>query len=446
MMRGNLLSRVRRRVGIAVLALSGAWLGWVLFPGVPVLRAPHASAADRATGEAIFEHEWRPNDALAKGDGLGPVFNGRSCVECHFQGGVGGGGDNRHNVLAFEAHPTRNEPEVRSGLVHKFAVDGRYAEKVTALHDFFPIVPFGVKVESNCQVLRQDFDPIRTESVNTTALFGAGWIDRISAKAILHQNMKTSVSQIGKELNSEFGGVPAGRPRVLPDGRVGKFGWKAQFATLEEFVAAACANEIGLGNPKMPQAKPRVRSGYPEVPADLDRGQFRALVAYVDTLPRPAMILPEPPAERAEAQAGEATFRRIGCAACHTPDLGGVEGIYSDLLLHRVDDPSKDSTKYGGRETLEVPLPDGHPLPAEWKTPPLWGVADSAPYFHDGGSPTLEAAIDRHHGDAESVREKFTALPRSERQTLVRFLKTLKAPADAKPAALPVRSNLVMSR
>ena len=47
-----------------------------------------------------------------------------------------------------------------------------------------------------------------------------------------------------------------------------------------------------------------------------------------------------------------------------------------------------------------VPLPDGHPLPEEWKTPPLWGVADSAPYFHDGGSPTLDAAIRRHEGDA----------------------------------------------
>ena len=65
-----------------------------------------------------------------------------------------------------------------------------------------------------------------------------------------------------------------GRPRVLADGRVGKFGWKAQFARLEEFVAAACANEIGLGNPKMEQARP-IGHDYPSVPADLDRKQFR---------------------------------------------------------------------------------------------------------------------------------------------------------------------------
>ncbi len=87
-----------------------------------------------------------------------------------------------------------------------------------------------------------------------------------------------------------------GRPRVLPDGRVGKFGWKAQFASLEDFVAAACANEIGLGNPKMTQAVP-IGHNYPDVPADLDREQFRDLVAFVDTLARPVEIAPKDPAE-----------------------------------------------------------------------------------------------------------------------------------------------------
>ncbi|MDR3636275.1 MAG: di-heme oxidoredictase family protein [Isosphaeraceae bacterium] len=445
-MRGYRLDRMRRRVGYTVLGLSGTWLLWTLLPGMPVMRAPRASAEEQAVGEALFEHEWRPNDALARGDGLGPVFNGRSCAECHFQGGIGGGGDNKHNVLAFEAHPTRDNPDVRSGLVHKFAVEGRYAEKTNTLHDFFPIVPFGVKVEAGCQVLRQDFDPVRTESVNTTALFGAGWIDRIAAKSILHHNMTTSVSRIGQELSSDFSGITPGRPRILPDGRVGKFGWKAQFATLEEFVAAACANEIGLGNPKMPQAKPLVRSAYPEVAPDLDRQQFRALVAYIDTLPRPAMLLPESPRAQTRASAGEAVFRRIGCAACHTPDLGGLDGVYSDFLLHRLDDPSKSSNQYGGRETLEVPLPDQHPLPAEWKTPPLWGVADSAPYFHDGGSPTLETAIERHHGDAEPVCEKYSALAQSDRSALIFFLKTLRAPSDAKPAPSAPATNVALSR
>ena len=131
-----------------------------------------------------------------------------------------------------------------------------------------------------------------------------------------------------------------GRPRVLPDGRVGKFGWKAQFATLEEFVAAACANELGLGNPRMEQARPMVCLAYPQVERDLTDAQFRSLVAFVDTLPRPVEAAPADPDRRRRSERGKALFRQIGCAVCHTPDMGGVEGVYSDFLLHRLDDRS----------------------------------------------------------------------------------------------------------
>lgn len=423
--------RIRRRVGWAMAGLSLAWLGWILTPGLPVFLAPRASAAEKAAGLALFEREWQPHDTLAHGDGLGPVFNARSCVECHFQGGLGGGGDNRHNVLAFEAHPTVDRPDVKGGLVHKFAVENRFFEKTSALRDFFPIVPNGVRVESGCQVLTLDFDPVHTQSVNTTALFGAGWIDRISSKSITHHRMKRAVQRIGQELDSHFEGALPGRPRVLAGGRVGKFGWKAQFATLEEFVAAACANEIGLGNPRMNQARPMVRSPYPEVEPDLDAGQFRALVAFVDTLPRPVAITPETSVLRELTTHGEQVFNEIGCALCHTPSMGGVEGIYSDFLLHRLDDRSKGGRGYSSVEVPPVPLPHEYPLPEEWKTPPLWGVADSAPYFHDGGSPTLESAILRHFGDAESVTARFRARSAGDREALIAFLRSLKAPAEA---------------
>ena len=89
----------------------------------------------------------------------------------------------------------------------------------------------------------------------------------------------------------------------------------------------------------------------------------------------------------------------------------------------------------GYRETPPVPLPEDYPLPEEWKTPPLWGVADSAPYFHDGGSPTLESAIRRHHGDAEAVTAAYVKLPADDRTALVDFLKTLRAPSDAEPVS-----------
>src|SRR5947207_1264795 len=125
-----------------------------------------------------------------------------------------------------------------------------------------------------------------------------------------------------KEMKMDFEAIPAGRARKLPDGRIGKFGWKAQFATLEEFVAAACSNELGLGTPYSEQARPFHKADAAKADPDLDRGQFKALVAFVDTLPKPVEVLPDDPAGRAAAMHGKEVFAKVGCAVCHTPDLG----------------------------------------------------------------------------------------------------------------------------
>src|SRR5262249_3072572 len=155
-----------------------SWVLWMLTPGVPVLRAPHANGAVRQAGLVLFEHEWTPGDSWAAGDGLGPVFNERSCVACHSQGGVGGGGDARHNVAAFEAHPGPGRPEVQGGVIHTFATSKECCESPNGLHEFFPVVKGGLKIVGGCFVQTLDFDPIKVQNVNPTALFGAGWIDR----------------------------------------------------------------------------------------------------------------------------------------------------------------------------------------------------------------------------------------------------------------------------
>ena len=177
-------------------------------------------------------------------------------------------------------------------MLHSFALSNDCRESRTGLHDFFAVVPGGLKIVGGCRIETRDFDPVRVHSINATALFGAGWIDRISGKSIVHQSRSRSFEAIGKELLADLNGIKPGRPRVLADGRIGKFGWKAQFATLEEFVASACANELGLGNPMMEQAKPWAHGSYTKVNPDLDPTQFRSLVAFVDTLPRPVEVMP----------------------------------------------------------------------------------------------------------------------------------------------------------
>src|SRR5262249_8396256 len=118
-------------------------------------------------------------------------------------------------------------------------------------------------------------------------------------------------------------------------------------------------------------------------------------------------------------------FLKVGCAICHVPTMAGVEGFYSDLLLHRIEDQTPE---FGYVRTPPAPLPDHIPRDGDWKTPPLWGVADSAPYFHDRASATLEAAILRHAADAKSVTRAYRALPQNDQAALVTFLRSLKAP------------------
>ena len=302
----------------------------------------------------------------------------------------------------------------------------------------FPTVPNGLEIKGVCFSERHDFNPVRTQSLNSIALFGAGWIDGLSTKAITHQRMRRSVAEIGKELGGNFQGIPAGRPRILPDGRVGKFGWKAQFATLEEFVAAACANEIGLGTPHMDQAKPLAaghgQSASAAIGPDLDQTQFHALVAFVTTLPRPQELGPTDPRGRLEVERGKSVFTEVGCAACHTPDLGGVAGVYSDFLLHRIVDNRKNYTEIPtSRPRRSFPCPRNGRRPPCGVSPTVRPTSTTAP------QPTLDAAILRHEADAQTVTEAYRKLSAGDRAVLLLFLGSLKAPADAETAPAGTR-------
>jgi CxxC motif-containing protein (DUF1111 family) len=97
-------------------------------------------------------------------------------------------------------------------------------------------------------------------------------------------------------------------------------------------------------------------------------------------------------------------------------------------------------------DAAPVLLPEDHPRPDEWRTPPLWGVADSAPYFHDGSCSTLEKAILQHGGDAKNVLFLYEHLGSDDRADLIAFLKTLRAPHEAVPAPPSVveRARLTM--
>ena len=281
---------------------------------------------------------------------------------------------------------------------------------------------------------------------NTTALFGVGQLDAIPDEVLL------------KAAERKFEDYPeiTGRVSRLKNGRIGKFGWKAQIASLEDFTLTACAVELGLNVPERPQAGVPHKPEYIPAGLDLTAEECNALTGYLKQLPQPKEIK-SPNKQHAEfIAAGHKQFARIGCAACHTKDLGEAQGVYSDLLLHDLGATLGDTGgSYGAfipNESPDEPLPQSEgdeeddddiaeaPLPQrvaeplatqqEWRTPPLWGVRDSAPYMHDGRAQTLEQAIALHGGEATRSAQRYFALLPNERQQVLAMLKSLTAPMD----------------
>ena len=118
------------------------------------------------------------------------------------------------------------------------------------------------------------------------------------------------------------------------------------------------------------------------------------------------------------------------------------DGLYSDLLLHdlgpKLADPAGASPSSGGASPAYYGGPTDvfvKVLPLtlrQWRTAPLWGVADSGPYLHDGRATTLDDAIKAHGSEATRVARLYAGLPAADRDKLLAFLGSLAAPpADA---------------
>ncbi len=270
---------------------------------------------------------------------------------------------------------------------------------------------------------------------NATALFGAGKIDAIPEEVLV---------AVAATKHAQFPKV-VGRVARDDKGRVGRFGWKAQKASLDDFVLTACAVELGLDVPGHAQPPLPHKADYKAPGLDLTKDECDALVKYVGDLPAPAQLKAEHTKHTEFIASGKALFGTVGCATCHTPKLGDVEGIYSDLLLHDMGPGLTDiGSSYGifqpnpstpspekPREIVKADAKTKPPVVAtaqEWRTPPLWGVRDSGPYLHDGRATTLEQAVAFHGGQAEESTKKFNALSVLEKQKLLAFLKSLVAP------------------
>ena len=426
----TVLQQGRRRFTVGMVFCAGLALAWAFGPGLPVLWGPSASAADKAEGRELFLHEWTVDDPLAQGDGLGPVFNATSCAGCHFQGGIGGAGPKGFNVLSFEVVPTARDPELRLGAVHAAATDPAYRENDRLLRRVFPVIPGGTRVTNGCTTQVADFDPVRTQAVNTTPLFGMGWIDRISGRDHRLQPAAPGGRQRGQgilpRIQHDFR-RPRPRAARRPHRQV----------RLEGAVRHA-------GRVRGRRLRQRDRPGHagdgpaaPLVEPRLPRGRSRPRPPPV---PRPGRVRRHASASRrshsrnrsgprARPSAGKELFHAIGCAVCHTPDLGGVEGVYSDFLLARDRRPPQRASPTA---------PTGRPAPAD-RTPAAHGVEDAAALGCRRLRPLLPRrrlahAARRRPAPRRRCRpgdEGVSRETKADQDAVIAFLGTLKAPPES---------------
>ncbi len=412
-------------------------------------------------GAELFTREWLPADAKGPGgDGLGPVYNETSCVACHHQGGPGGAGPTSTNVEILTAGGSRRgastpaelHPGFRTSqsiVLHRYGVDPEYTRKRLSLLFDDRIAQMAESVETEIAQVQAVIGlgstgfgrgSIRTSRVpngmvlsqrNPPALFGVGKIDAISEETIL----------AAEDEQKKFLEFPEIRGRVnrLQNGRLGRFGWKGETPNLREFVLSACANELGLEVPGHHQAPSPLEPDAKAKGLDLTQTECDALVAYVRDLGAPKGGVASMPRESPAIADGRAMFDSAGCAACHRPSLGDVDGIYSDLLLHDMGPALSDSGSYYGiTEPDSSPSKDGVKK-QEWRTPPLWGFRDSAPYLHDGRAKNLEEAVALHGGEAKEPAKRFFKLIPSERLRVQAFLRSLAPPVTAGTIPAPSR-------
>lgn len=335
-------------------------------------------------------------------EGLGPAFNGTSCASCHSVPAVGGistvsevRAGVRHDNGAFEALAPDGE-----SLFHLFSVPG---------HGCQPAIP----PEANVIARRV---PI--------ALFGAGLVEAIDDSTI--EAIADSQAR-GRE------GISGRAARITDRGtgetRIGRFGWKAQHATLLAFGADAYRNEMGITNDLfatelavgIDDTRMRICDPVPE-PEDIadPRTRRRGIDNFASFMRFLAPVGRGPIDDLVTA--GEAVFSATGCASCHVPVLETAANanplfhrqrvpLFSDLLLHDV------GTGDGIQQAAAAP--------EEIRTPALWGLRFRRPLLHDGSAATIDEAIRRHAAEAEQTRTTYQRLSDAQRNALIRFLGSL---------------------
>jgi CxxC motif-containing protein (DUF1111 family) len=379
-------------------------------------------------------------------DGLGPTFNAPACAACHVRDGIGLPPDAEHptraglllrlSVPGRDPHGGPASDPVYGTQLNDRAVNGvpaegrvgvRYRPRRGAYSD-------GTAYELRAptySLLDLAFGPPSPDLMVSPriapAMIGMGLLEAIP---------EGDVVAAADPPDADGDGVSGRVNRVWNPAtqrtELGRFGWKANVASVEAQVAGAFVGDIGITSPvqhdeNCPEAQTACRAAATGGRPEVDRERFDDIVFYSRVLAVPKRRPARPPATD---RAGAETFVALGCAACHTPEQRAATSTipalsdrtihpFTDLLLHDMGPGLAD-----GRPEFRA---DGR----EWRTPPLWGlglleeVAGDLALLHDGRARTIEEAILWHGGEARRARERFRKLDAADRRELVAYLESL---------------------
>jgi CxxC motif-containing protein (DUF1111 family) len=350
--------------------------------------------------------------------GLGPVYNGRACAECH-QNPVSGGASQftELRVGHRDQHGNFVNPTV---LIDDGAtsITGRSIINDRAV---LPAAQEHVPVTEDIRALRA--------ALNT---LGDGFVEAIDDSTLLAIAERERVVS-GGSIHGEAIQVPV--LEAPGQTRVGRFGWKDQHSSLLSFIGDAYLNEMGVSNRLRPKDTTTVGKLTPD-PEDVPDNLGLADIDHFAQFVRGTKVPPRDPVLAASAAglAGQGLFERIGCSTCHLQSIttapagtlinGGMFAVpqalgnkiihpYSDFLLHDIET---------GDGIVQTPPPD---TANKLRTAALWGLRMRPRYMHDLRSLTLQDAIERHLGEAELVSRHFRDLSPTAQQQLFTFLASL---------------------
>jgi CxxC motif-containing protein (DUF1111 family) len=346
-----------------------------LYFGEPLPSLTAQERYDYEAGFKLFVKIWGPEE------GLGPRFNAKSCVTCHRIPLPGGSGT---TLDTFVIHAVGLRDEAGGSVFQRFELGADKSQRDRPM-------PAGAKIRK------------------TQPMFGLGLLESIPVSDIIKRADATDRDHDGIK----------GR-LVAINGEYGRFGWKGDVATIEQFVKNALEVELGFDRKTFTLTHHRPLSSSAPQAIGFDPKQLEQLTNFIRFLAAP------PPAQLDQyGSQGQQIFEKIGCATCHVPTL--VTGsVISEALSRKVIHPYTDLLLHDMGPSLDEGIPQGRISGREFRTAPLWGGNFTGPpYLHDGRASTLGEAIEAHDGEAKASADRFRLLNATERQNLLHFLRSL---------------------